>query len=64
MPKRFFNKYYTPQNAVLVVTGDFEETQAKDWVNKYFANIPSQKTDALPDLPSAPNAGKNRHAHR
>jgi predicted Zn-dependent peptidase len=48
--KTFFNKYYTPQNAVLVVTGDFEEAQTKDWVNKYFANIPSQKAEALPDL--------------
>lgn len=48
--KTFFDKYYSPRNAVLVVTGDFEETQAKDWVNKYFANIPSQKIDALPDL--------------
>ena len=48
--KTFFAKYYSPQNAVLVVTGDFEEAQAKNWINKYFANIPAQKPDALPDL--------------
>jgi len=48
--KDFFNKYYTPSNAVLVVTGDIEEPQAKEWVNKYFASIPSQKTEAQPDL--------------
>lgn len=48
--KEFFNKYYTPSNAVLVVTGDFEEPSAKEWVNKYFANIPSQKAEAMPDL--------------
>ena len=48
--KTFFDKYYSPQNAVLVVTGDFEEPQARDWINKYFANIPSQKTDPLPDI--------------
>ena len=48
--KTFFDKYYSPQNAVVVVTGDFDETQAKQWVTKYFANIPSQKTDPLPDL--------------
>ena len=48
--KTFFNKYYSPQNAVVVVTGDFDEAQAKGWVTKYFANIPSQKPDAIPDL--------------
>lgn len=48
--KTFFDKYYSPQNAVVVVTGDFDEAQAKGWVAKYFANIPAQKPDALPDL--------------
>ena len=48
--KTFFDKYYSPQNAVLVVTGDFEEPQAKAWVEKYFAKIPAQKPDAIPDL--------------
>jgi predicted Zn-dependent peptidase len=48
--KDFFNKYYAPSNAVLVVTGDFEEAQGKEWVNKYFASIPSQKAEALPDI--------------
>lgn len=48
--KTFFDKYYSPQNAVVVVTGDFDEAQAKSWVTKYFANIPSQKAEAIPDL--------------
>ena len=48
--KTFFNKYYSPENAVVVVTGDFEEPQAKAWITKYFANIPSQKPDPIPDL--------------
>ncbi len=48
--KAFFNKYYTPSNAVLVVTGDFEESEAKAWVEKYFAKISSQKTGEKPDL--------------
>lgn len=46
----FFNKYYTPSNAVLVVTGDFDEKDAKAWVAKYFENIPSHKAEAIPDL--------------
>jgi predicted Zn-dependent peptidase len=48
--KTFAAKYYQPNNAVLVVTGDFDETAVKGWVEKYYANIPSQKTDPLPDL--------------
>jgi zinc protease len=48
--KDFFGKYYAPSNAVLVVTGDFEEAQGKEWVNKYFASIPSAKAEALPDI--------------
>lgn len=48
--KVFFDKYYSPQNAVVVVTGDFDEAQARGWVEKYFAKLPSQKPDAIPDL--------------
>src|ERR1043165_7312196 len=48
--KSFESKYYQPQNAVLVVVGDFNENAAKGWFKKYFANIPSKKTDPLPDL--------------
>jgi zinc protease len=36
------------------VTGDFEEPEAKAWVEKYFANIPSQKTEQSPDLTEPP----------
>ena len=48
--KTFAAKYYQPQNAVVVVTGDFDVEQAKGWVDKYFANIPAQKVDPLPDI--------------
>lgn len=36
----FHNKFYVPNNAVLVVAGDFDKTQAKKWINDYFASIP------------------------
>ncbi|HRH41618.1 MAG TPA: pitrilysin family protein [Pyrinomonadaceae bacterium] len=48
--KTFFDKYYSPKNAVLVVVGDFDEPQAKQFVDKYFADIPAQTPDAIPDL--------------
>jgi predicted Zn-dependent peptidase len=48
--KDFFKKYYTPSNAVLVVTGDFDEAEGKAFVEKYFAGIPSQKAEPQPDI--------------
>lgn len=37
----FNKKYYVPNNAVLVVAGDFDKEQAKVWIKKYFGNIPN-----------------------
>lgn len=36
----FNKKFYSPNNAVLVVAGDIDYDQAKKWVNQYFAPIP------------------------
>jgi predicted Zn-dependent peptidase len=36
----FNKKFYTPNNAVLVVAGDFDKTKAKEWIQKYFGPIP------------------------
>lgn len=38
--KAFNKKYYSPNNAVLVVAGDFESKEAKALVKKYFSAIP------------------------
>jgi predicted Zn-dependent peptidase len=41
--RKFFATYYAPNNAVLVITGDFEPAQAMAAVNQYFGPIaPSQ----------------------
>lgn len=37
--KAFFRQYYVPNNASLVIAGDFDEKQAKVWVEKYFGSI-------------------------
>lgn len=39
--KEFFRKWYVPNNVTLVVTGDFDSVQAKNWVEKYFSEIKS-----------------------
>jgi predicted Zn-dependent peptidase len=46
----FFKTYYAPNNAVLVVTGDFEPKQAMAWITEYFARIPPAAQPPKPDL--------------
>ena len=36
----FNKKFYVPNNAVLVIAGQFDKAQTKEWVNKYFSPIP------------------------
>lgn len=36
----FNKKFYVPNNAVLVVAGQFDKGQAKEWIQKYFGVIP------------------------
>jgi zinc protease len=38
--KNFFRKFYAPNNASLVIAGDFDPVQVKQWVEKYFGTIP------------------------
>lgn len=46
----FHDKYYAPNNAVLVIAGDFAPSKAMKWVEKYFGPIPQGEAIALPDL--------------
>jgi len=36
----FFKLYYTPNNASLCITGDFDPAQVKKWVEEYYGPIP------------------------
>jgi zinc protease len=38
--RAFHATYYRPDNAVLVVAGDFDPAQLNEWVDKYFGPIP------------------------
>jgi zinc protease len=37
----FFNTYYKPNNATLVIVGDFSSEQALAWTQKHFGGIPA-----------------------
>ncbi|WP_238784864.1 M16 family metallopeptidase [Blattabacterium cuenoti] len=38
--KEFYKTYYVPNNAVLVVSGDFDMNEARILIKKYFSSIP------------------------
>lgn len=47
---KFFKTFYSPNNAVLTIVGDFETEEAKKWVEQYFAAIPAAQLPLAPDL--------------
>ena len=47
--KRFFLRWYGPNNAVLTIGGRFDEAQALAWVHKYFGSIPRGPQVAPPE---------------
>lgn len=56
----FFKTYYAPNNAVLVVVGDFDIPAARTFVDQYFKNIPSSTLPPQPDLTEPPQQKEKR----
>lgn len=40
--KKFYENYYAPQHATLIITGNFEKAYAQKQIQKYLAPIPNQ----------------------
>ena len=56
----FFRTYYAPNNATLVISGDFDPAQAKAWVEKYYGPLPrGPEVAKLP--PAVPKLGAPKH---
>lgn len=55
----FFRTWYAPNNAVLVVAGDYDERRALELVRRYFGSIPPGRVPGRPVFPSV-----NRASHR
>jgi len=57
--KEFHSKFYLPNNATMVLAGDFETDQAKELIEKYFGEIPSEeKVEDLGPMPVTINETK------
>ena len=48
--RAFFTTFYAPNNACLVVVGDFQDSDVRRFVQKYFGGIPSAKQPEKPDV--------------
>jgi zinc protease len=48
--KQFFKTFYSPNNAVLTVVGDFDPAATKKMIEKYFGDIAKSELPKIPDL--------------
>jgi predicted Zn-dependent peptidase len=58
--QEFFKTYYAPNNASLVVTGDFQSAEAKQLISTYFASIPRATDPPAVTCSQAMNTGLQR----
>ena len=56
----FFETYYVPENATLVLAGDFETEQAEALVRKYLGRIPKSDRPVPRDIPAEPPQTEER----
>jgi zinc protease len=57
----FFKTYYAPNNAALAIAGDFDPTEAKKLVEKYFGPLKPSQLPPTPDL-TEPRQEAEKHA--
>src|SRR5690606_11157900 len=60
--QRFFEQYYAPNNAVLVVVGDLEPVQTKAWIQQYFGDLPAVELAPKPDISEPRQTAEKRHS--
>jgi predicted Zn-dependent peptidase len=60
----FFDTYYAPNNATLVVVGDFNPTELRSLVNQYFAGVPSHPAPEAPRCDATAGKGPQRREVR
>lgn len=52
--KAFYKQFYVPNNAVLVVAGDIDESRARQLVQRYFGDIPRGDNVKQPQIEEPP----------
>lgn len=62
--KQFFDDYYSPSNAALVITGDFEPAEALALATRHFGSIPARPVPPPPDLTEPRQTAERRVTDR
>ncbi|MBP7501023.1 MAG: insulinase family protein, partial [Chryseobacterium sp.] len=52
--RKFYEKYYQPDNATLIVAGKFDEKKTLDYISEYFSTIPKPSRVIDPDYTLEP----------
>ncbi|MEJ2010273.1 MAG: pitrilysin family protein [Acidobacteriota bacterium] len=52
--KDFYHRYYVPNNATVVIVGDFSVDRAEQWIRQYFGPIPAGTQSVSPDIATEP----------
>ncbi len=60
--RAFHSTYYVPENATLVVSGDFAPGQVTQWAEKYFGSIPKGSKPIPREIPKEPAQTAERRA--
>jgi zinc protease len=58
--RRFYNDFYAPSNATLVIAGDFDPGRAKDLVARYFASLPARQAPKARAIQTEPVTAMRR----
>jgi zinc protease len=59
---QFYKKWYGPNNATLVVAGDYDEDVAREFIEKYFGELPpSDKVENMNPMPVVLNETKRAY---
>lgn len=58
--RRWYEQWYAPNNATLVVVGDVDPQQVFELVKKYFGPLPSREITPVRDTPEIPQRGERR----
>ena len=62
---RWYRAYYSPRNAVLVISGHFSSRKAKKWIKKYFGTLPAKEVPKeVKTVEPEPNSARSRAVYK
>ncbi len=59
--RAFYQTWYGPGNATLVLVGDFQEEQAREIVERYFGPVPARPAPPVPDMEEPTPQARTEH---